>query len=132
MYCPVCLHDSLKIATNGVVKLIFNGKSKSTSQIYFNLLKDSPADISKKLEVVINDYFSYYSNFQNKDSIDSLHCFSFDFKCTNNCVMSLEKKMNVVELVFSKENLLEIIQRSAKKHNIPINIEAILKSVDPA
>ena len=123
MYCPVCFNDTLKIASSGVVKFAFNGKSKSTSQMFYNLSQDKDEEILQKLEAVIKDYFVYYSGFQNKDVIQFIDCYSIDFKCSNKCVISVNNKVNVIGLIFSQNELKEIADRLAKKYDIPIDLK---------
>ena len=120
MYCPVCFNDTLKIASSGVVKVTFNGKSKSTSQFYYNLLQERPLELSNKFRAVVADYFQWYSTFQNKDFIKTITLTSHDFICTNHCSLSVEYKLSVVDLVLTKENIREIAHSEAKRFNIPL------------
>ena len=122
MYCPKCFNDTLKVASSGVVKLTFNGKAKATSQFYYNLAQDKKEEILKKLEDVIVDYFSYYSNFQNKDPIDTVDAVSIDFKCSNGCILTVSHRVNVIGVIFQKDELDEIIKRLATKYSIPTNL----------
>ena len=123
MYCPVCLNDTLKISSSGIVKMTFNGKAKSTSQFFYNLAQDRDEEILGKLEGVIKDYFMYYSGFQNKDEITEISCHSIDFKCDNKCVINVNHKVNVVGLIFSNDEINEIANRLAQKYQIPINLK---------
>lgn len=123
MYCPVCFNDTLKIASSGVVKLSFNGKSKSTSQFFYNLAQDKDEDLVQKLHDVIKDYFVYYSGFQNKDPIQTVDAFSIDFKCNNRCVISVNNRVNVIGLIFTKAELQEALETLAKKYEIPIALK---------
>lgn len=126
MYCPVCFNDTLKITSSGVIKFSFNGKSKSTSQMYYNLSQDRDFEIIEKLQKVIDDYFSYYSNFQNKDTIISVEAYSSDFKCTNKCIIGINQRVNVIDLVFSKQELIDALNKSSKKYSINIDINKII------
>lgn len=123
MYCPVCLNDTLKLASSGVVKFSFNGKAKATSQFYYNIKTDSSAEVKEKLDHVIKDYFIYYSGFQNKDSIEEVEAFSIDFKCENKCVISVGHRLSIIGILFDKESIKESLERLAKKYQIPINLK---------
>lgn len=123
MYCPVCLNDTLKLASSGIVKFTFNGKAKSTSQFYYNLGQDRKEDLEKKLEQVIKDYFVYYSNFQNKDPIQYVEAYSIDFKCDNKCVINISHKVNVLGVLFEKEQLEESLKKVAAKYQIPLDLK---------
>ena len=122
MYCPVCLNDTLKIASSGVAKFTFNGKAKATSQFFYNLIQDKPEEILEKLEHVIKDYFIYYSGFQNKDPIKSVEAYSIDFKCSNGCIINLSHKVNTIGILFEKEHLDESLKKLAIKYQIPLEI----------
>lgn len=122
MYCPVCFNDTLKIASSGVVKLTFNHKAKATSQFFYNLNEDSDADILNKLELVVKDYFTYYSNFQNKDPIKTVEAVSIDFKCQKKCVLSVNNRVNVIGLIFSKEEVHTIMKKLAPRYQIPLDL----------
>jgi hypothetical protein len=66
MYCPVCFQNTMKIRSNGVIKLAFNGKSRNTSLFTYNLQKETTEQLEAKLREKIVDFFSFYSEFANK------------------------------------------------------------------
>lgn len=125
MYCPSCLNDTLKIASSGVVRMTFDGKSKSTSQFYYNLKEETQLSLNKKLREKVAEYFEYYSNFQNKSVIKEIYIFSSDFKCANSCAISLEQKFSVVNLVIKAQDFLDIIEEEAEKYDIEIDLNKI-------
>tara|TARA_B100001971_G_scaffold215182_1_gene259129 strand:+ start:72025 stop:72420 length:396 start_codon:yes stop_codon:yes gene_type:complete len=125
MYCPSCLNDTLKIASSGVVKLTFDGKSKSTSLFYYNLKEDTKASLNKKLREKVAEYFEYYSNFQNQSQIKEIYIFSSDFKCSNSCAISLEQKFNVINLVILSQDFFDIVEEEADKYDIDIDLAKI-------
>lgn len=123
MYCPVCFNDTLKISSSGVVKFTFNGKAKATSQFFYNLSEDSEKDIQEKLEYVVKDYFVYYSGFQNQDTIENVEAYSIDFKCDNKCIINVAHKVNVIEILFDKKMLIEIVDRLGEKYGLETNLK---------
>lgn len=125
MYCPVCLNDTLKIASSGVVKMTFDGKAKSTTQFYYNIKEETPITLNKKLRTIIAEYFKYYSQFQNKTIIKEIFAFSSDFKCAKGCAMSLEKKFNILGLVIEKQDFLSILEEEAENYDISLDINKI-------
>lgn len=125
MYCPVCLNDTLKIASSGVVKMTFDGKAKSTTQFYYNIKEETSITLNKKLRSIIADYFEYYSQFQNKTIIKEIFAFSSDFKCAQGCAMSLEKKFNILGLVIEKEDFLSILEEEAENYDISLDMNKI-------
>ena len=101
--------------------MTFNGKSKSTSQFYFNLKEDSEIKTSEKLQATIEEYFEYYSNFQNKIPIKEIEAYSIDFKCSNKCAISMSNKMSVINLVFHAKTLSLALEAAAKKFEIALD-----------
>lgn len=123
MYCPVCFNDSLKLGSNGLVKMTFNGKSKATSQFYYNLKEDTPTELQDKLRKTIRDYFQYYAGFQNRDKITEVSVYSNDFRCSNGCGLSLENKMNVINIVVVKEDLIQLLKEEGQRHQIEVELK---------
>lgn len=99
--------------------MTFNGKAKSTSQFFYDLKADKTSDLQDKLEKVVADYFSYYSNFQNKDPIENVEAISIDFKCSNRCAININHQMNVIGLVIDKDMIQAAVDKMAQKYNIP-------------
>ncbi len=119
MYCPVCLNDTLKIASSGVVKLTFNGKAKATSQFIYNLKEDKPHQTLKRFRDVVNDYFSWYATFQNIDTIKQFTATSHDFRCSNGCGININHRISIINLVITKEDALEILEQESERFEIP-------------
>lgn len=118
MYCPVCFQNTLKIRSNGVVKISFNGKARNNGLFTYNLQKDSSADLQKKLREKVFEFFAWYDEFQNKPPIKTFEIFSGDFQCTNSCKIDiLNTKVNLVGVVFTLKEVHQIINEEAKKFN---------------
>lgn len=122
MYCPVCFNSTLMPASNGVIKVTFNGKAKNTSQFFYNTLQESPEDIYKKLKNVVEDYFRWYSEFQNKDAIKNVSLFSADFVCKNKCKLTNEHRVSVVGPFLDPDLVLTIIKDAGEKFLIKVEI----------
>lgn len=120
MYCPICFHDTLKLASSGVVKLTFDGKSMSTSQFYYNLTQDNDIKIKKKLSSVITEYFEYYSSFQNKAPIKRIVLSSIDFKCANKCVIKVDNRVSVTGILIDQAAVDKVVKSQASKLQIPL------------
>lgn len=123
MYCPVCFQNTLKIRSNGVVKLSFNGKSRNNGLFTYNLQKESAEDIHKKLKDKIFEFFAWYNEFQNKPPIKSMEIFSGDFQCTNNCKIDLiNTKVNLIGVLFTFKEVKKLMDDEAKKFGIEIEL----------
>ena len=121
MYCPGCFNDTLKLLSSGVVKITFNGKSKSTSQFFYDLKNEKPGQIQRKLKTALDDYFSWYATLQNQDPIKQIRLFSSDFQCQNKCKIGASTQVSVVDLVISKKAVLEALKEAAEKHGIKLD-----------
>lgn len=123
MYCPVCFQNTMKIRSNGVVKLAFNGKSRNTSLYTYNLQKETHEQLLAKLREKVVDFFSFYSEFNNKSPIKNFEAYSADFLCTNNCKMDmLSTKVSVVGVIYSQAEVKAILQDEGKKYGIPVEV----------
>lgn len=125
MYCPVCFQNTLKLRSNGVVKLSFNGKSRSTSLFTYNLNKDSQKDLESKLRERVVDFVSWYSEFQNKVPIKTIEAFSSDCQCSNNCKIDLvTTRVSVIGVLYSLKEIEKIISEEAQRYGIEVALVA--------
>ena len=124
MYCPVCFQNTLKIRSNGVVKLAFNGKSRNNSLFTYNLQKETHEQLLAKLREKIVDWMSFYSEFNNKTPIKNFEAFSADFICTNNCKIDmLNTKVSVVNLIYSVQEVKSMLIDEGQKYGIEVEVK---------
>lgn len=113
----------MKIRSNGVVKLAFNSKSRSTSLFTYNLQKETHEQLLGKLREKVIDFFSFYSEFQNKTPIKSFEAYSADFVCTNECKIDvINTKVSVVNLIYSQEEVRSILKEEGKRFGIEVDL----------
>jgi hypothetical protein len=113
----------MKIRSNGVIKLAFNGKSRNTSLFTYNLQKETQEQLLAKLREKVVDFFSFYSEFNNKSPIKNFEAYSADFLCTNACKIDmLSTKVTVVGSVYSINEVKSILQEEGKKFGIDIEV----------
>ena len=123
MYCPVCFQNTLKIRSNGVIKLAFNGKSRNNSLFTYNLQKETQEQQIEKLREKIIDFFSFYSEFNNKTPIKNFEAYSADFMCTNECKIDMmQTKVSIVGVLFSAALVKKLLQEEGKKFGIEIEV----------
>ncbi len=123
MYCPVCFQNTLKIRSNGVVKLAFNGKSRNNSLFTYNLQKETHEQLLAKLREKIVDWMSFYSEFANKTPIKTFEAYSGDFVCTNNCKIDmLNTKVSVVNLIYPAQEVKALLKEEGQKYGIEIEV----------
>ena len=123
MYCPVCFQNTMKIKSNGVVKLAFNGKSKNSSLYTYNLQKETQEQLLAKLREKVVDFFSFYSDFKNKSPIKNFEAFSADYLCTNACKMDMiNTKVSVVGVIYTVTEVKNILVEEGQKFGITIEV----------
>ncbi|HLW56984.1 MAG TPA: hypothetical protein VKY27_06335 [Bacteriovoracaceae bacterium] len=124
MYCPLCFQNTMKIRSNGVVKLAFNGKSRNTSLFTYNLQKESHEQLLEKLREKVVDFFSFYSEFNNKDPIKNFEAYSSDFICQEGCKIDINSKLTVVGVIYSKEEVLKLLKEEAQRFGLIVSLES--------
>ena len=113
----------MKIKSNGVVKLAFNGKSKNSSLYTYNLQKETQDQLLAKLREKVVDFFSFYSDFNNKSPIKNFEAFSADYLCTNACKMDMiNTKVSVVGVIYTVTEVKNILLEEGKKFGITIEV----------
>jgi predicted RNA-binding protein with PIN domain len=123
MYCPVCFQNTLKIRSNGVVKLAFNGKSRNNSLFTYNLQKETHEQLLAKLREKIVDWMSFYSEFNNKSPIKTFEAYSGDFVCTNSCKIDmLNTKVSVVNLIYTAAEVKALLKEEGQKYGVEIEV----------
>lgn len=123
MYCPVCFQDTLKVKSNGVIKLAFNGKSRNNSLYTYNIQKETNDQLVAKLREKIVDFFSFYSEFNNKLPIKTFEAYSSDFLCTNSCKIDMvNTKLSVVGVIYKVSEVKAVLNEEGKKFGITIEV----------
>lgn len=123
MYCPLCFQNNMKIRSAGVIKLAFNGKSRNTSLFTYNLQKDSHEQLKEKLRDKIVDFFSFYAEFNNKTPIKNFEAYTSDYICLDGCKIDINTKLSIIGVVFTKAEVLEILNNEAAKFGLTIELE---------
>ena len=123
MYCPVCFQNTMKIRSNGVVKLAFNGKSRATSLFTYNLQKETDEQLEAKLREKIVDFFVFYKDLSNKSPIKNFEAYSADFICTNSCKIDMmSTKVSVVGVIYPVMKVRAMLNEEGKKFGIEIDV----------
>lgn len=113
----------MKIKSNGVVKLAFNAKSKNSSLFTYNLQKETQEQLLAKLREKVVDFFSFYSEFNNKSPIKHFEAYSSDFLCTNGCKIDMiNTKVSVVGVLYTIPEVKAVLGEEGKKFGIDIEV----------
>ena len=103
----------------------FNSKAKSTSQFFYDLRRETQEEINKKFRSVIEEYFAWYSEFQNKDPITEVKLYSADFVCSNRCSNAGTAQHSVVDLIIPKKHALLTLIECAEKFQIELKLTSL-------
>lgn len=125
MYCPGCFNNSLLLKRSGVVNVIVNGKQMDAGRFLFHFDGEGPEGHEKfmhNLEVKIEEFFRWYQNFKNKESIKTIHLWTNDVQCENRCKLPLDQKFSLIDVVVTFSELNEIIQRLAPRYGMQIEL----------
>lgn len=105
-----------------MIKLSFNSKSRNNSLFTYNLQKETQEQQLAKLREKIVDFFSFYSEFNNRTPIKNFEAYSSDFQCINGCKIDMNTKVSVVGLVFMPTKVKEMLVEEGKKFGIEIEV----------
>ncbi len=120
-YCPKCLNNTLDIKSRGVVQVIVNSKQMDTGRFLYNLSDDE--DVAESMEEKLEDFFKWYSNFQNKDPIEVVELLTTDFACENKCPIDLSLKFTIVDVLISRERLEKCIKGLAVTYDMALELK---------
>ncbi len=123
MYCPKCFDDSLEIARSGVIQVSINGMQRDAGKIVYNLDKEKREDVEKNILKKVEEFFKWYSGFNNQEPIKSLQVFTNSFSCQNCCVLPATTQIDVVGHLISKSSLFSGAQVLATKYGIVMAID---------
>ncbi len=123
MYCPECLNETLKIMDSGVVYLSANGKQMDAGKFLYNLRTDGDKELAKKLHEKAENFFKWYSTFNNKTDITEFLLTTTNIMCLKDCVLKNGTKVSVINEMFSQEHIEALLQELGKKYKIGIDVK---------
>ena len=78
----------------------------------------------KKLDSKVEEFFKWYSTFQNKDPVSKFGLYSSDFCCKNDCKIPINTRISIIGILFTAEEVTTILNALGKKYQIKIELEA--------
>lgn len=121
MYCPKCLNNSLHVNSRGVMHIIINGKQMDAGRFLYNFDKDKTSflrDLQQKLE----EFFKWYSNFQNVEPITRIEICTSDVICENKCPIPINHRFSIINEVVSSKEVQKELMKYAQKYNMEIEL----------
>ena len=122
MYCPVCLSETLKITSSGVINLAINGKQMDTGRYLFSIPEQVKGELRTNLRKKVEEFFRWLGGFQNKAPITEFLLFTSNVACTKGCKVPMGSKFTVVGIIYTEKEVAELIEEMGKKHNIQIDL----------
>ncbi len=122
MHCPKCFNDCMKMSSRGVVHIIINGMQMDTGRFLFNLSKESEEEVRENFKAKLEEFFKWYSNFQNKDPIKVMELLSSDFACEEKCKLDLGMRFSVLGILIPYEEAEEVVKELAQKYKMTIQL----------
>ena len=123
MYCPICFNDTLVLKKSGVVDLMINGKQMDAGRFLFNTEQNRPEIVVRDFTRKVEDFFKWYSTFQNQKPITELFIASSDFNCHQGCKIPILNKFDIVDILISRKEITAIISKMAKKYDLKIELK---------
>ena len=122
MYCPRCLNDSLVLNGRGVVDIVINNKQMDAGRFYFKL--DDHQELTVQgLKDKMEEFFKWYSKFNNIEPISLLQLVTNGVRCENGCSLGSSTKISIVdELVPSKE-IEKILDDLGHRYSLKIQLK---------
>ncbi len=76
-----------------------------------------------KLNERVEDFFKFYSEFNNKVPIKTIEVYASDFLCTANCKIDLvHTKVSVIGVLFSVHEIRSVLVELGEKFGIEIDL----------
>lgn len=123
MYCPQCFSNTLVITSKGVIDIYINGIKRDNGRILFSTeagdFERTKLEFAKKCD----EFFQWYSQFQNKNTIEIVELITPDVKCQNGCRFSPMDKFSAVDVVFKREFIAKTLEDLAAKYRIAIKLK---------
>lgn len=123
MYCPKCYNNTLCLCSQGVVNVILNEKQMDTGRFVFNLKKHSKEDIYNSFSLKLEEFFSWYSTFQNKDPINYVKFQSSDFVCEDGCKLQMSLGFSVIDILVPRKLVLKKLVEFGEKYKIKVELK---------
>jgi hypothetical protein len=124
MYCPKCLNNTLRICSKGVIYIAINGKQMDAGRFLFNLeTEEKMRQLKPSLQLKLEEFFNWYSNFQNKEPITFVAIDTADMQCEEGCVIPAKNRFSIIDILISRNELVELLEAQGKRHGIDIQIQ---------
>lgn len=109
--------------SKGVIFFMVNGKIKDTNKFLFNLEKQSEEELWDAFEDTFDSFIKWYSTFKNREDLHKFSIYTNNYRCENACVFRADLKFSVLDILFSRKKLLEVINRICQDYGVACDLE---------
>ncbi len=107
----------------GVVDIIINGKKRDSGRFIFHLAESERIAMLDDLQTKCEEFFQWYSNFQNKEPISKLELTTSDVKCENGCRFSASERFSAINTIIDAKTIKEIVDKVGPKYNLTVELQ---------
>ena len=88
----------------------------------FNRNQETDDQIEENLKKKINEFFSWYSRFNNATAIQYVQIISNNFGCATGCQIKADYKFSIIDVLVPKSVVVKHLQAAAKKYNMEVKL----------
>ncbi len=107
----------------GVVDIIINGKKRDSGRFIYYMAESERLAMLADFETKCEEFFQWYSNFQNKEPISRLELTTSDVKCENGCRFSASEKFSAINTIIDASTIKSIIDKVGPKYNLTVELK---------
>ena len=123
MYCPKCLNNSLRLEAKGVVNIIINGKQMDAGRFLFDMGPGGEEKTIEDFKKKVDEFFKWYSNFQNKEPINYVELLSNHFKCEEGCFLSANDRFSILDIILPIDLVKTTLTEAGKKYGMDVQLK---------
>jgi len=123
MYCPTCFNNSLHFDDKGVIDIIINRKQMDAGRIIYNLDPSERQKMLTEFAKKLDEFFKWYSNFQNKEPLCHVELVTSAVKCDSGCKIPTNLKTSVIDSIIPSSLIRDEFGRLGQKYNLEIELK---------
>ncbi len=117
------MNQSLFIKRKGVIDIFINGKKRDNGRFLYDMDSAREDKLLADFENKCEEFFQWYSNFNNQDPIEYVELLTVDVKCENNCKFSPMERFSAVDVVIKREDIEEILTDLSEKYKMTLQLK---------
>lgn len=103
--------------------MIINGKQRDAGRFLFNHDSSHDDEMLDDFTKKLDDFFEWYSSFQNREPIKSVQLCSSDWICSNDCKFLVTNKFSVIDILISFKSMKNLLVECGTKYGIEIDLQ---------